>query len=260
MRLPAILLLISVFIFPLGAQADDGFIHLDAGRENAFIPVYVIEHAQATATLILLPGGDAGTGKVVDGKPGSQNFLVRSRQLFANAGFNVLVMFRASDLRVLDYPERISREHVAEIRNVVDYASRTYNKPVWLVGTSRGTVSATAAAIALGKQHVAGLVLTSSVTNRKAGAIGTQDLDKLDMPTLVLHHKLDACPICVPSQAEAIINKLNNAPIKKFILVDGGSSPEGDPCEAMHWHGYPNFEAQTVKLIADWIHAPNQRD
>jgi hypothetical protein len=72
----------------------------------------------------------------------------------------------------------------------------------------------------------------------------------------VLHHKLDACPICVPSQAEAIVGKLKNAPVKKFILVDGGSAPQGDPCEAMHWHGYVNFEPQTVKLITDWIRNP----
>ena len=256
MRLPAAIVLIIAFILPACVQAGEGFIHLDAGRENARIPVYAIDNPQATATLILLPGGDSGTGKIIGGKPGSMNFLTRSRQLFADQGFNVLVMFRASDLRMLDFPERISNEHVTEIRNVVDYAERTFGKPVWLVGTSRGTVSATAAAIALGKEHLAGLVLTSSVTNRKAGAIGSQDLDKIDIPTLVLHHKFDACPICVPSQAEAIVDKLKNAPTRKFILVDGGSSPQGDPCEAMHWHGYPNFEAQTVKLISDWIRNP----
>ena len=238
------------------ARAADGFVQLDAGRGDARIPVYAMEHAQAGATLILLPGGDAGTGKISNGEPGSGNFLVRARQLFVDQGFNVLVMFRASDLRLLDFPERISSEHVTEIAHVIDYARSTYGKPVWLVGTSRGTVSATAATIALGRERIAGLVLTSSVTNRKAGAIGTQDLDKITVPTLVVHHKLDACPICVPSQAEALIDRLKNAPQRKFILVEGGSSPQGDPCEARHWHGYPNAEAQTVKLITDWIRQP----
>lgn len=102
----------------------------------------------------------------------------------------------------------------------------------------------------------AGLVLTSSVTNRKAGAIGAQDIDRIEVPTLILHHRLDSCPICVPGQAEGLVDKLKNAPAKKFILVEGGSSPQGDPCEAMNWHGYPNFEAQTVKLIANWIRDP----
>ncbi|VVE28346.1 hypothetical protein PIN31009_03488 [Pandoraea iniqua] len=256
MRLPRVILFVIALVLPVFAQAADGFVHIDAGRANTYVPVYAMANPNATATLILLPGGDSGTGRVSNGQPGSMNFLVRSRQLFADEGFNVLVMFRASDLRTLDFPERISSEHVKEISNVVDYATQTFGKPVWLVGTSRGTVSGTAAAIALGKAHIAGLVLTSSVTNRKAGAIGAQDIDKIDVPTLVLHHKFDACPICVPSQAEAIVGGLKNAPAKKFILVDGGSSPKGDPCEAEHWHGYPNFEAQTVRLIADWIRHP----
>ncbi|WP_343583125.1 alpha/beta hydrolase [Herbaspirillum sp.] len=256
MRIPTSLFLVIAFLLPLRAWPGEDFIYLDAGRGEARIPVYAMENPQASATLVLLPGGDSGTGKIVDGKPGSGNFLVRSRQLFEDEGFNVLVVFRASDLRLLDYPERISQEHMVELGNVVDYARSTFGKPVWLVGTSRGTVSATAAAIALARGKISGLVLTSSVTNRKAGAIGAQDLDKIVVPTLVLHHKLDACPICVPAQAEAIVAKLKNAPARKFILVDGGSSPRGDPCEAMHWHGYVNFEAQTVKLIADWIRNP----
>jgi pimeloyl-ACP methyl ester carboxylesterase len=256
MRIPNSILLIIAFILPLQARAGEGFVQLDAGRGDARIPLYAMEHGQALATLVLLPGGDAGTGKIVDGKPGSGNFLSRARQLFFDEGFNVLVVFRASDLRQLDFAERIGKEHVAEIGNVVDYASRTYGKPVWLVGTSRGTVSATAAAIALGGGRIAGLVLTSSITSRKAGAIGSQDLDRIDVPTLVVHHKFDACQSCVPSQAAAIVDKLKNAPARKFILVEGGSSPQGDPCQAMHWHGYVNFEAQTVKLITDWIKDP----
>jgi pimeloyl-ACP methyl ester carboxylesterase len=251
------ILWVIALVLPVFARAADGFVHIDTGRADAYVPVYAMEKPNATATVILLPGGDSGTGRLSNGQPGSMNFLVRSRQLFADEGFNVLVMFRASDLRTLDFPERISSEHVKEISNVIDYATQTFGKPVWLVGTSRGTVSATAAAIALGKAHIAGLVLTSSVTNRKVGAIGAQDIEKIVMPTLVLHHKFDACPICVPSQAEALIGELKNAPAKKFILVDGGGPPKGDPCEAQHWHGYPNVEPQTVHLIADWIRNPS---
>lgn len=251
-----LLLLVIAFITPAFGWAEEGFVRIDAGRANAYLPVYVIGNSTAETTVILLPGGDAGTGKIMDGRPSSANFLVRARQLFADEGFNVLIMFRASDLHVLDFSERISREHIGEISNVIDYAARTFGKPVWLVGTSRGTVSATAAAIALGKSRIAGLVLTSSVTNRKAGAIGAQDIDRIEVPTLILHHRLDSCPICVPGPAEGLVDKLKNAPAKKFILVEGGSSPQGDPCEAMNWHGYPNFEAQTVKLIANWIRDP----
>ena len=87
-------------------HAEEAFVRLDVGRGQARVPLYVMSNPQALATLVLLPGGDAGTGKIVD--------------------------------------------------------RRELGKPVWLVGTSRGSVSAAAAAIALGDGGVQGLVLTSS--------------------------------------------------------------------------------------------------
>jgi len=145
---------------------------------------------------------------------------------------------------------------VGEIAKVITYAKQQFGKPVWLVGTSRGTVSGTAAAIALGETQVQGLVLTSSVTSKKTGAIATQNIGSLKIPVLVAHHKNDACNICVPSEARRITADLKSSPVKKFVMVEGGSDPEGDPCEARHWHGFINFEKETVKIIADWIKNP----
>jgi hypothetical protein len=39
-------------------------------------------------------------------------------------------------------------------------------------------------------------------------------------------------------------------------MIEGGSNPEGDPCEGKHWHGFMNFEKETVKIITDWIKNP----
>lgn len=225
-------------------------------RADATLPVFVLPHPQATATVILLPGGDAGTGKITDGKPGSGNFLSRSREIFHAQGMNVMVVYRASDMNTLDYAYRISSAHVAEIGKAVAYAHQTWGKPVWLVGTSRGTVSGTAAALALGPGTVQGLVLTSSVTSKKVGAIASQNIAELAMPTLVVHHKNDACKICVPSEAGRLIADMKAAPAKRFMLVEGGSDPVGDPCEARHWHGFINYEKETVQRITDWIKNP----
>ena len=238
------------------AQAQEGMVYMDIGRGEARLPTYVMPHPKATATLILLPGGDAGTGKIIDGKPSSGNFLSRSRGDFYAENFNVIVVYRASDLTGLDYGYRISKDHVSELAKVVDYAKQTFAKPIWLVGTSRGTVSGTATAIALGEQGVQGLVLTSSVTSKKAGAIASQNIASLKIPTLVVHHKYDACKVCVPGEASQITSDLKAAPAKKFILIEGGSNPEGDPCEAKHWHGFVNYEKETVKIISDWIKSP----
>lgn len=240
----------------LVASAQASMLQMDIGRGDARLPTYVMPNPNATATLILLPGGDAGTGMIVDGMPGSGNFLSRTRGEFHAAGFNVIVVYRASDLNGLDYGYRVSKDHVGELAKVIAYGKQNFGKPVWLVGTSRGTVSGTAAAIALGDSEVQGLVLTSSVTSKKTGAIATQNIASLKIPTLVVHHKNDACKICVPYEASRITSDLKSAPVKKFIMIEGGSDPEGDPCEAKHWHGFINHEKETAKIITDWIKNP----
>lgn len=247
----ALFLLLTVF----NTQAEEGMLKLDVSRSGAYLPLYVMSNPNALATLILLPGGDAGTGNIVDGKPSSGNFLVRSKEYFFNERFNVVVMFRASDLTKLDYSYRV-KEHVAEIAKVINFSKERFGKPVWLVGTSRGTVSGTAAAIALGHKEVQGLVLTASVTNKVVGAIKTQSIGDLQMPVLVVHHKNDACRICVPYEASRITSELKSAPVKRFVMIEGGSDPEGDPCAAKHWHGFINYEKETVKIMTDWIKNP----
>jgi hypothetical protein len=246
----ALLLFMSPF-----ACAEEGMVLLDLGRGEARLPTYVMSNTTAIATLILLPGGDAGTGKIVEGKPTSGNFVSRTRGEFFASNFNVIVVYRATDLSSLDYGYRV-KDHVSEIAKVVAYAKQQFGKPVWLVGTSRGTVSGTAAAIALGENDVQGLVITSSVTSKKTGAIATQNIGNLKIPMLVVHHKNDACKICVPYEASRITADLKSSPIKKFVMIEGGSDPEGDPCEAKHWHGFINYEKETVKIITDWIKNP----
>ena len=127
---------------------------VDLGRVNATAPLYVLSNPSAKATLILLPGGNADTGKIAEGKPNSQNFLARSKDLFQLEGFNVVVMFRPTDLTDLETEYRVSKQHVQEIQQVIRFAKNEFNHPVWLVGTSRGTVSATASAIQSGDAEI----------------------------------------------------------------------------------------------------------
>ncbi len=251
-RLTSLLLTVAC----LWANAEETMVKLDIARADAHLPIYVMTQPQAKATLVLLPGGDAGSGKVVDGQPTSKNFLARSRELFFAEQFNVIVVFRASDLQHLEYDYRVSTAHVQELAAVVRHAKQLSHVPVWLVGTSRGTVSGTAATIALPEGSVQGLVLTSSVTSKKTGAIATQDIGKIKVPTLVVHHKNDACNICVPHEAARITDGLKSAPFKKFMMVEGGSNPIGDPCAAQHWHGFINYEKEAVQLIGNWIKSP----
>jgi pimeloyl-ACP methyl ester carboxylesterase len=241
----------------LESWAYEKFTAVDLGRGNATAPLYVLSNPSAKATLILLPGGNADTGKIAEGKPNSQNFLARSKDLFQSEGFNVVVMFRPTDLTDLETEYRVSKQHVQEIRQVIRFAKNEFNQPVWLIGTSRGTVSATASAIQSGDAEIAGLVLSSSVTTKKNQGVSSQDISKIKVPVLVIHHQNDECRICNPDDAAQITKGLTSSPISNFVLVSGGFGPSGNPCEAKHWHGFINYENETVKLISNWIKNPS---
>ena len=239
------------------AFAADNFIRLDT-RPNVKVPVFYMKRDTATATVILLPGGAGGFERLVGGKPSGRNFLVRSRDYFAQAGLNVAVMGPASDTRDLGYAERVSPEHMQDIKLLVEFLKTDAGLPVWLVGTSRGTVSATAAAISFGNERLAGIVLTSSVvSHKKSGAVPFQDLEKIRIPVLVLHHERDRCKVCAPRDVPAIFAGLKNAPVRKQIFVSGGTDPTGDPCGALHYHGFIGSEESTVELITAWLKRPS---
>lgn len=238
------------------AQAADQVIRLET-RPGAKVAVFYMKRDGATATAVLLPGGGGGFGKIEEGKPTGNNFLVRSRDFFADAGLNVAVMNRASDKSDLDYPDRVADEHMTDIKALVDYLKTDSGLPVWIVGTSRGTVSATAAAVKFGNSDLAGIVLTSSVVNyKKIGAVPAQDIGSIKIPVLVVHHEQDGCQHCRPHEVPAIVQGLRNAPLKKLVMVNGGANPSGDPCEALHYHGFVGMEKEAVTLITDWLKRP----
>ena len=225
-------------------------------REGVTISFYYMKRDGATASVILLPGGVGGIG-VKEGIPTSSNFLVRSRDFFAENGFNVAVVGIPSDRDGLTETFRVSPEHMEDLRHVALFLKKQSGVPVWIVGTSMGTISATAAAINLKGNYLQGIVLTSSVTSQKrTGAVPWQELDKVTIPTLVVHHEFDGCKICVPSEVSEIVRRLKNAPVKKELYVSGGDGAKGNPCEALHYHGYIGMEKDVIDLISSWIKKP----
>lgn len=232
---------------------------IEVQSRGTVVPIYVVQKDKAVATVILYSGGAGGYGTIgEDGWPASRNFLIRSAKLFTAYPFNLVLVGRAKDVSDLDGPARISDAHDEDNRAVFHTARQLLgNAPLWLVGTSRGTMSVAAAAIRDQEQAIAGIVLTSSVTAyRLRGSVPTQSLDKIRVPTLVIHHARDACKLCAPWEAKNIAPALKNAPIKKTIIVDGGGGETGDPCEAFHFHGYIGMEKEVVDLISDWIQHP----
>ncbi|MEY2685594.1 MAG: hypothetical protein RJA09_2739 [Pseudomonadota bacterium] len=225
-------------------------------RAGVVVPVLWESTPDAQATVVLFPGGSGGFGRVEAGRATGQNFLVRSAHHFLAHGYNVAVLGRPSDTPDLGYPDRVSDAHMADVRAVLAFVQTQSVAPVWLVGTSRGSVSVAAAAIHI-PTGIAGVVLASSVVSpQKPEAVPLQDLAAIRVPVLVVHHRQDACHLCAPTDVPAILRGLKHAPVKKEIWVTGGGTPTGNPCEALHWHGFVGMEREAVALIAGWLRRP----
>jgi dienelactone hydrolase len=215
----------------------------------------------AAATLVLLAGGQGGLQITPDGSFGwgQGNFLVRSRQRFANQGFRVVVVDAPSDRPppMSLFRFRQTADHVADLAAVMAWLRRRAPLPVWLVGTSRGTESAAYAAAMLDRSKGPdGVVLTSTILfDPKGVPVTAMPLSRIRVPVLVVHHAHDGCPQCRPGGLPELMQRLDASPRKALWVADGGIS-EGDACEAHAYHGYNGIEAEVVARIADWVREP----
>ena len=223
--------------------------------------ILLLEPNKPTASVILFSGGDGDVGIRPDGsvKHGG-NFLVRTRQAWADHGFVVAVVDPPSDRQSAPYLSgfRQSAEHAADIKTVIAFLRQRKPLPVWLIGTSRGTQSAAAVAVALKDGGPDGLVLTSTILRDPLGrAVPAMPVDTLAIPVLVLHHQDDGCRLCPPGDLAKLMRELKTS-TKELVMVKGGRD-KGDPCEAWAHHGYNGIEREVVGAIADWIRAHSRQ-
>ena len=242
------------------ASAELVIIKTPRGANQAFI---LIKPEKPVASVILFAGGNGGLGlkSTTEMAWGKGNFLVRSRDKFAAQGLMVAVMDAPSDnQRGMQATFRFSLEHAADIDAVAAHLKKAVNVPVWAVGTSMGTWSAANGAIA-GK-NIDGLVLTSSVTRAKPewaiakshpDGIANLPLSLIRGPVLIMSHKKDGCAITPAADAGKLTKALTAARKVEVILMDGGASPESDPCEAKSEHGFLGIEGDAIARIANFI-------
>jgi pimeloyl-ACP methyl ester carboxylesterase len=213
---------------------------------------------QAVAIVVLLPGGDGiiglDSGGVVHQLGG--NFLVRTLGKWAAQGFAVVLP---------DAPNGTSltgRRHLPAyadaIGRAIDFSRSRAALPVWLIGTSAGTIAAVNGAAHLGSE-VAGAVLTSSVT-RRTGSSGETIFDAepgaIAVPVLVGGNEYDTCPDTPPGDAPMVLAALTRSPRKELVMLTSAQTAKrSDPCEGMSPHGYLGIEGMVVQRISEWIRA-----
>lgn len=211
------------------------------------------------ASVILLAGGHGGLQISESGGLGwgAGNFLVRTRQQFAEKRLAIAVIDAPSDRQTAPCLDgfRQTAEHVADVKAVIAWLKKQNNRPVWLVGTSRGTQSAAYVATQLEVKDGGpdGLVLTSTIlTDPKSRSVPEMQVERIRIPVLVVHHKEDGCKLCNYADVPGLMKKITAAPRKELLAFDGGKS-QGDPCQAMAYHGFNGIEQEVVTKISEWV-------
>lgn len=221
------------------------------GQETLILPTRpgVTEALSATfqpnapATLILFPGGSGVVASV------KNNFLLRIVPDLLRLKFSVIVVDAPSDQTGgMLWTFRASTEHAQDIRAIVTLAKSRSPAPVWLIGTSRGSVSAANGAATLGRQ-IAGVVLTSSVWARGMAGI---PLESIQVPALIVHNRDDGCQESPFSGTSIGMTRLVSP--HELLAVTGGIA-RGDACGAMSPHGYLGIESSVITPMTDWIKA-----
>jgi pimeloyl-ACP methyl ester carboxylesterase len=216
--------------------------------------------AAPAASVVLFVGGPGKAGLKMPWQPGHRggNFLFRSADRFVQNGLLVAVIDAPSDHADGLWDWRTGAEHAADIAALIAALRAEAKAPVWLIGTSMGTLSAANAAARLKTGGPDGIVLTSSVTEstrRSEETVRTVRLEDIAVPVLIVHHDHDGCRASPYAGAEALMDRLKRSPKREFIAFDGGDPPRSDPCEAFAQHGYLGIENRVVDAIAAWIKA-----
>jgi pimeloyl-ACP methyl ester carboxylesterase len=201
-------------------------------------------------TGVILFAGGQGNVRLADGipQPGA-NFLVRTRHLFAQEKLVVAVYDPSPDIGSLSDQARMSRPHADEVAQVLAHLKQeTGVRHIYLIGTSRGTISAAHLALAL-QDQLDGVVLTSTLfqASRAGPGLSGFDFSAIRQPLLFVHHVADACKTTPPHYARTLSGKY------PVVWVGGQQESGGDACGPFSAHGYLGHESATVHAIAEWI-------
>jgi pimeloyl-ACP methyl ester carboxylesterase len=229
-------------------------------RPGVSVEFRYIGRDDATAAVILSEGGGGGVN--LRSASEDNGILSRHRDRFAKHGFAVALMNAPPDRKKfkggMSPKFRRTKKHVQDVDAVVGWMKQKTGLPVWLIGVSNGTVTASFYAIH-GNHDLAGAVLLSSITEAASSKVHKSivelGLDRVRVPVLVLAHKKDGCKHTPPSGAARIVAALTASPNAKSKIFSGGRTKGGDPCLPRSYHTFYGIEGEVVAAIADFIKA-----
>jgi hypothetical protein len=226
-----------------------------ATRPGVTEPVFIADmgEAQPRAVALLYSGGYGDIHlRLEDGRPAYRagNFLLRSYGEFIRNGVLPVMVDAPSDF-ASGMPDsyRRSDAQVADARAVLREVRRRFpGVPVFIVTTSRSTLSGAHLGRALGAGEVDGVVLSSSMAVSGAWeSLAGFDFRAIKAPLLFVHHRDDGCKATPYYAAERLASGF------ALISVEGGLPPKSGPCDSFAAHGYYGVEPRVVDAMSAWM-------
>ncbi len=239
-------------------------IEVASARDVTLETVVIVPEAEASAVVILLEGGDGKItinetpeGSIIE----SNGFLARNAVLFSEQGLIVAVVDVPSDFAAegIDVPYRTSADQATDVEAVVDWIAERTSLPIWIIGMSLGTYSATNSAIRLaGKLDGYAVCSASTAPVGIAGMLMPTGILELEMgqitvPSIVIGHVDDSCPGTPSSGVADVVDALVNAESVVSNVFTGGLDAVSPPCGPLSPHGYYGIDAIVVAFMAESI-------
>jgi hypothetical protein len=258
LRHAALVACAAAALVPALAHAGERIVTVASTRAGVTENVLIVAadgHAKKAVALSFIGGPgvmhlDKRIGKARFGFPKAMNALLRIRGKVADADIVDALVDAPSD-----HPDgmadafRAGAEHAADIRAVIaDLGKRFPGAKIYLVGTSRGTISVAHLGVTLA-DVVAGAILTSTVTrgSRNGEALSRFDFGSLEVPTLFIHHVDDGCPASPYAAVAALAARF------PVVAAEGGLPPESGPCDPLAPHGFYGLDDGVVAVMRQFM-------
>jgi hypothetical protein len=264
----------ALFLFAALLGANLGHAQTRCGEVRTFDPpsggsfaVSIAMPQSAPAfVFVLLPGGTGLVDLDAQGCPRALrgNSLIRAIPKFLQGGAATALIDAPAEWRGQHGLSTFRREpgHAEALGVAIKALRETYRVPVWLLGTSRGAISAANAASRLaGAAAPDGVILTSPVSQGARGNLPfvSQDvfqlpLARIAIPLFALGHAGDTCVRSPPASVTRIAEAAAASPRKAAAIMTGGHGATPgqtglDACEGRSPHGFADQEAETAAHI-----------
>ena len=215
-------------------------------------------NAVPKGVFLFFPGGEGYLVNPEDGQP--KRLFIRE---FREQGFTTAIIDVPSDqpYGMLGGDRfRSSKEHLEDVKVIIDFVSQKWPKPIYLLGHSAGTPSVGYLATVLKDHRIGGIVFTGALGDlgRNAVSLATLPLHTITFPALFVHHKEDTCASFEAAHRQH--QRLINSPRVGFIEVLGGDQSRAIGCKPRdpsggksYAHGFSGKRREVVIAITDWV-------